>query len=455
VNQLSGKSHLLFPGKESIAVRSYFPKQILEIEGSTSEHEKKFFNIESTRITDSVPSKLGENSIATSKLNELRTSLDSKMKEYKDDSEEIISFRNSYKYSIIFFVLPNTEMRRNQLDRPNSFLMRTQRLLTLNIAKSMKVRESFGRSSLWLHLCKLMSDFDSIDLQLILINSEKAVAKVHIVPDVKSIFRILWSTIDSIQPEKLQLKCQFFDRLSEKNGIPDIRKGAIKSEPSYTSLLIHVFRTWAERYKIPLFEINILIEVFGSLGSITHAKPSDLAKLPITNSSKEVLKDFFGTDEHQNLQLFSKTKVEYSNDQYQSLNRRASISYIHGGAKRDKAHFAFPATEATAPTNTSNYPSHIDQKNPSYPYASDVKIEKEICMIQSSKEVKSCTNNEANISNHENHFQRMVQNKKTSRNLSRRDCLLQSLHNENDHLYHEQNEYSYRAVKRNRGFTNG
>ena len=46
-----------------------------------------------------------------------------------DNGDDLIAFRDSFKYPIVFFVLPPGEMQIDQLSRVDSFVMRAQRSL--------------------------------------------------------------------------------------------------------------------------------------------------------------------------------------------------------------------------------------------------------------------------------------------------------------------------------------
>ena len=46
-----------------------------------------------------------------------------------DDGDDLIAFRDSFKYPIVFFVFPLDEIQIDQLSRADSFFMRAERSL--------------------------------------------------------------------------------------------------------------------------------------------------------------------------------------------------------------------------------------------------------------------------------------------------------------------------------------
>ena len=155
VNHLSGKSHLLLPGKETIAVRAYFPPHILELEekyhksylhlsNETKEEmnqsymhqlqwgEKRDKNDHKNTNDNGTSSSVPESQKTTngnSKHNNDKNHSNENAMQLDDDGDDLIAFRDSFKYPIVFFVLPPGEMQIDQLSRVDSFVMRAQRSL--------------------------------------------------------------------------------------------------------------------------------------------------------------------------------------------------------------------------------------------------------------------------------------------------------------------------------------
>ena len=85
VEKLSGGSHLLIPSEQpSIAIRAYFPCDLEELSPSTCQDD--------------------------------------------DDFDNLRTFLNSFKSALVMFILP-LDKQREQLDNPNSFFHRAQRVL--------------------------------------------------------------------------------------------------------------------------------------------------------------------------------------------------------------------------------------------------------------------------------------------------------------------------------------
>jgi hypothetical protein len=96
VERLSGGAHLLIPSDGTIAVRAYYPTDLQRLNNSDDWKEK----IEA--------------------WNQGRI---------LDDVENLASFRDSFQFPFVFFVLPSSESVSENLDQAGSFIHQAQMLM--------------------------------------------------------------------------------------------------------------------------------------------------------------------------------------------------------------------------------------------------------------------------------------------------------------------------------------
>ena len=137
---------MLLPGKETVAVRSYFPQQIRQIEKRYTKSNDALSNSKASKSethSSKYLSQLNQNDVGLepfsqkqeqkekSKANEESsdTNNENTFVDYDDDGDELIFFRDSFKYPVTFFILPSEELQNDQLTRSDSFVMRAQRSL--------------------------------------------------------------------------------------------------------------------------------------------------------------------------------------------------------------------------------------------------------------------------------------------------------------------------------------
>ena len=159
-------------------------------------------------------------------------------------------FRQSYEHSIVFFILTSSHQR-DQLGRRDSFFHLAQRT---NI-------------------------------------------RILIVADVSQAISAIASVVESITPEKREKKRKYFAQIAEENYLTSsMMKGGI--EPTQETVANYAKKTmitWAERMDtIQRGDINVALDMLGSIGNVATASNSDLDNIPITALSKDTIRHFFG-----------------------------------------------------------------------------------------------------------------------------------------------------------------
>jgi len=124
---------------------------------------------------------------------------------------------------------------------------------------------------------------------------QKGAARIFIVPEVATVLRTIVSVMDSIKPEKRELKRNFFAKEASENFLPDAHTNLPLSKDAVARHVTGAFRKWADKSEIPLCDANILLSVLGSLGKIISADRSVLDAIPVNESTKDILTDFFGS----------------------------------------------------------------------------------------------------------------------------------------------------------------
>ncbi len=157
--------------------------------------------------------------------------------------------RASYEHAIVFFILSSVHQR-DQLGRRDSFFHLAQRT---NI-------------------------------------------RILIVTDVSQAISAMSSTIQSLAPEKREKKKAYFAQIAEQNYLPSsVVKGGV--EPTQETIANHAkdaMIAWAERMEMSRGDINVALDMLGSIANVATASNSDLDNIPITAASKDVIRHFFG-----------------------------------------------------------------------------------------------------------------------------------------------------------------
>lgn len=243
VPSLCAGAHFIFPGgtssKPTIALRVYEEKDILALE----QHEMPTFH-------DTVVY-----------LNQLNTSSNcgDENNKWHSDLDDLQKFRDSYKNSLVFFVLPVGELQIRQLTQPYSFFQMAQRILS---------KPSYTPTA--------ASNQEPITPGIAARNQ----TRMFLVTDALSILKIVSAFVDSITPEKHLMKKQFFQGQA--------------AQASQQSVLAGAFRAWASSgsgasYNIPVADVNVLFSLLGSIENIMMADTRILDSIPIQETSKIAL----------------------------------------------------------------------------------------------------------------------------------------------------------------------
>jgi hypothetical protein len=216
VQKLSG-AHLLIKLEQSLAVRAYFScdlKDRMEEESST----------------------------------------DSKT----DDFDDLHSFLKTFKLAVIFFILP-IEEQRQQLDDPQSFYHRAQRLVR-NVTHS-----------------------DNKIVRIFLLSTpEKAVA-------------ILSSFTNACNDQSVAKKRLYFEKQHQRYFLPRPNHIPTTSIPAGASHIGAAVSDWANRFEFPPGEENVIASMLGTLQVIGTADDRVLQAIPLDSRSKECMILFFGS----------------------------------------------------------------------------------------------------------------------------------------------------------------
>lgn len=352
-------SHYLIPGKESIAIRVYFPQDIEKRELEYQSSCKKKYSQQSCTQEEVERQerikyllKLGgiEKSShppieAISPLNQktgTSTMKDNTKNEddEDDDIDNICTFRDSFKHAVVFFVLPSGSKVEQQqiIENANSFCMRIQRKL---FPSSLQKR------------APTISTTKTLKKKMIQ-------AKVFIVPDVNIIIHTLNSLMESIKEEKLVLKRRFFEKEQLKYGIYYHNPASLNTNTNMTTTAtqdyiekktqseklyaVHVAQAFCGFVNTQLKnnenrgegfqcgDANILLSVLKSIGSITGQNEQSmkdlLVNVPISQSSKDSFMNFFFSS--------SSGSQEHPQDRYHSTNSNVWEDVQHAPPLQDR-----------------------------------------------------------------------------------------------------------------------
>ena len=168
----------------------------------------------------------------------------------KEGADGLKHFRDSYENSIVFFMLPSHHQR-DQLSRRESFL---------HLAQQTNVR------------------------MLIVANSSEAISA-------------MCSVVKNLAPEKREKKREFYAKMAaEQYYIPasNVKGGIEPTQETIANFAKTAMNNWAERMEIQRGDINVALDMLGSIANVATATDSDLDNIPITAATKNTIRLFFG-----------------------------------------------------------------------------------------------------------------------------------------------------------------
>jgi len=181
----------------------------------------------------------------------------------RGNMDDLKIFRDAFKYPVVFFILPPSPLMEQQLSRSDSFFHLTQ--VVMNDAQ----RDG---------------------------NIERN-PKTFLVPTTKAVIETVLIMIDALQPERRKLRDDYFTYTRALNFLPDV-KGHIDQ-----SLIARQVADKVHKLSIHLGfapgEAEILMNHLGCLHKIATADYQDLRGIPIHDSSKNKLQEFFGSQRDQ------------------------------------------------------------------------------------------------------------------------------------------------------------
>lgn len=306
VPQLSGGAHLLLPSSETtVAVRAYdarFVKKMTrsQAEGSSETQDQQKMVRYLARLHGTTIPDHGDSQKTSQSTAEASHNMPSRQTEREHTNENIAgrtggendqiieteckdvdglcTFRDSFKYPVVFFILQG-EMQRDQLARADSFVNQAQHALMMKKKQGGESKKHEAQDR------KIQEKYK---------NQPAGTARVFIVPDIPSVLKTLASIVDSVKPEKRLRKEKFFANEAKKKFLPDPETGLPASEAAVSSHVAGAFRSWATRSDLPPRDTDVILSVLETLSKITSAGEAVLDNIPINDASKTTLISFFG-----------------------------------------------------------------------------------------------------------------------------------------------------------------
>jgi hypothetical protein len=241
VERLAGGAHILFPGSETIALRTYYPSDIARLEAIHNDEN----DVSSLNRASAAP----------------------------NNQDGLEAFRNAFKYPIVFFILP-PEILMDQLSRPESFVNVAQ--LIMNEPKQGNDASAAGGN-----------------------------AKSFVVPDTKSVTDTVLILLDALHPERRKMREKYYEHTRSLHFLPaenDEFAKVVDTHQIATHVSAQI-RSLADRLQLGAGEAEILMRRLGSLQRIATADHRVLEHMPIDDASKEKLHEFFGTEGNPNMQV--------------------------------------------------------------------------------------------------------------------------------------------------------
>ena len=176
------------------------------------------------------------------------------------------AFRDAFKYPVVFFILPDPNMMMRYLEETNSFV---------HVAQIIMNEGKHG-------------------------HEPEGNAKTFVVPDARSVVDTILILFDALHPDRRKLRETYYAHTRSLHFVPDddaIATGTV-SDDMARHVSTHVeneFRDLAQRLGLAAGEDEILMTQLKSLAAIAAADYPTLQQLPLEESTKRKLHDFFGS----------------------------------------------------------------------------------------------------------------------------------------------------------------
>ncbi len=172
----------------------------------------------------------------------------------------------------------NSHNENGGVDGLNHLRASYEHVIVFFILSSVHQRDQLGRRDSFFHL------------------AQRTNIRILIVMDASQAISAMSSTIQSLAPEKREKKKSYFAQIAEQNYLPSsVVKGGV--EPTQETIANHAkgaMIAWAERMEMSRGDINVALDMLGSIANVATASNSDLDNIPITAASKDVIRHFFG-----------------------------------------------------------------------------------------------------------------------------------------------------------------
>ena len=190
------------------------------------------------------------------------------------------TFRDTFRNTAVFVVLgpPHGDLRRRQMNRPTSFLNVAQRALATPRRSAVGSSESGGSGDGNGNGAAPAASMGS--------------SRIFLVTDVASLQSHLRSTIDSIRPDKIRMKENFFAQQCQSNGLQPLSSSSASSSGAEAPLdnskasravaqrVADALWAWSDGAGIPRGEMDVVLGMLGSLEAVAAADGGALPPSP-------------------------------------------------------------------------------------------------------------------------------------------------------------------------------
>ncbi len=184
-------------------------------------------------------------------------------------SHGLEAFRDAFKYPIVFFILPDPRMMVDQLSRHNSFLHLAQNIMNNDHNESRR---------------------DS-DIK----QESKGNARTFVVPDATSAIDSILILLDALHPDRRQLREQYYQHVRTLHFLSHPTTGDVSDPRQASKCVAQEIRALSAHLGLAAGEDEILMNRLNNLATIAAADYRVLSPIPIEDSSKRKLHEFFGS----------------------------------------------------------------------------------------------------------------------------------------------------------------
>ena len=257
----------------------------------------------------------------------------------EEDLDGLLRFQQSFALTIVFFILTEDEKQKHLADM-GSFVRRAMHQLTTSTFRASSSSSSSSKATKNLR--------------------KHTTTRILMVPSSEMAVQSLIHFANALTPTKRQLKQSFYEQRRQMNYLPPSTTSSSLAgttpihSATVASFVTNALRDWAAQQQIPEHEVDVLLQVLGSLEAIAEHTATGLTHVPIAPRTKALLHRLFhgrsSTLDDENGSVLEKGPTVPATTSH--LMNTMPLSDI----ERSAVHTQGPSNYCPVPEMTSSYP---------------------------------------------------------------------------------------------------